>query len=64
MDEILNQLTTTECLVTLIRSLNTPIARRKNSEDINYCVTRIYNELEEKGVLESPKADLSWLLNL
>lgn len=35
-----------ECLESLISILNTPVGRRKNSEDVNFCVRELINALE------------------
>lgn len=37
------EFTTQEYFETLIGMLNTPIGRRKNSEDINKCVQALFN---------------------
>lgn len=63
MDDILKELTVTECLVTVISALHTPIAQRRYGEEFNYCVSRVYDELVEKGIIENTNQDLSWLTN-
>lgn len=35
-----------ECLESLISILNTPVGRRKNSEDVNFCVRVLTDALE------------------
>lgn len=35
-----------ECLESLINILNTPVGRRKNSEDVNFCVRVLTDALE------------------
>lgn len=50
-----NTLTPQDYLISLISILNTPIWRKKNSEDTNYCVKKVLDAIENGAVLNYEK---------
>lgn len=44
-DNIISELSDKECLVSLLSILNTPVLKRKLSDDVNELVTRLYDKV-------------------
>ena len=40
--ELLDSMSDEECFITMMKGLNTPIMRRHFSDDLNYCIMRVF----------------------
>ena len=50
-----NTLTPQDYLVSLILMLNTPIYKQRNNEDINHCIKKVLDAIENGAVLNYKK---------
>lgn len=50
-----NTLTPQDYLVSLILMLNTPIYKQRNNEDINHCIKKVLDAIENGAVLNYEK---------
>ena len=62
--ELLDSMSDEECFITMMKQLNTPIMRRYFSDDLNYCVMRVFKNKKVRELMDNYDKSVEFNNNL